>query len=150
VLLRRRRSTLQSAVKSDRYRRTFPIMDTFVTIEIPGTEASDESVEPAFEWFNEIESRCSRFDPQSELIQLSHRIGETVPVSAILFEAVRFALAVAENTGGAFDPTVGHAMESLGFNREYQTGATIQSNIHPEGSVSFRDVVVDEEHRSVT
>src|SRR5262249_4286090 len=102
------------------------------------------------EWFREIESRCSRFDPQSELIQLSHRIGESVPVSAILFEAVRFALAVAENSGGAFDPTVGYIMESRGFNREYQTGATIQSNIRSQGSVSFRDVLVDEEQRSIT
>ena len=42
--------------------------------------------------------------------------GAGVPVAAspVLFEAVQFALAVAHETGGAFDPTVGHTMEAHG------------------------------------
>ncbi|HEX6464654.1 MAG TPA: FAD:protein FMN transferase, partial [Vicinamibacterales bacterium] len=50
---------------------------------------------------------CTRFDPGSELRQLAQRVGEPVPASPIVFEAVRFALAVAEDTAGAFDPTAG-------------------------------------------
>ncbi len=111
-------------MKRDVYRRTVPLMDTFVTIEIPGYDADDEAVEPAFEWFRHIESRCSRFDPQSELRQLTQRIGETVAASPTLFEAVRFSLAVAEETGGAFDPTIGHTMELHGFNTQYQASGT--------------------------
>ena len=60
----------------------------------------------------------TRFDPQSELMQLSTQIGEAVPVSDLLYEAVQFAVAVAEESEGAFDRTVGHSMEARGFNRE--------------------------------
>src|SRR2546430_1095619 len=80
-------------------------MGTLVTIQVVAPEA-DAAIERAFGWFREIETRCTRFDDSSELMQLTTRIGVPVPASAILFEAVRFALSVAEDTDGAFDPTV--------------------------------------------
>src|SRR4051812_36422427 len=103
-------------------------MGTIVTIQIvrPGADAA---IERAFEWFYEIEQRCSRFDAHSELMQLTAHVGNPVPTSAILFEAVRFALSVAEESGGAFDPTVGLTMETHGHNREHRTGATIHTPI---------------------
>jgi thiamine biosynthesis lipoprotein len=137
-------------VKSDVYRRTIVAMDTFVTIEIPGHDADDEVVEPAFEWFRQIESHCSRFDAQSELMQLVCRTGQSVPVSTILFEAVRFSLALAEETGGAYDPTIGHWMETHDFNRQYQTGAQVKTEIYGDGPVSFRDVLINPEQRTIT
>ena len=80
-------------------------MGTLVTIQVVRGDWSD-AIDRAFGWFREIESRCTRFDERSELRRLVARVGEAVPVSAIVFEAVRFALSVAEDTGGAFDPTV--------------------------------------------
>jgi thiamine biosynthesis lipoprotein len=77
-------------------------------------------------------------------------VGVRVPVSTILFEAVQFALAVAEESDGAFDPTVGYAMESLGFNREYRTGQTIRTPVDSNGSVSYRDVRLDAERQTIT
>src|SRR5256885_1037422 len=46
--------------------RTEAIMGTLVTINVvkPGAESA---VERAFGWFHEIEDRCTRFKPQSEL-----------------------------------------------------------------------------------
>ena len=97
--------------------RTEAVMGTLVTIRVltAGAEV-DEAVERAFDWFHEIEDRCTRFDRHSELMQLCGKPGKAVAASSILYEAVGFALAVAEETGGAFDPTVGYRMESLGFN----------------------------------
>ena len=83
-------------------------------------------------------------------MQLTARIGVAVPVSAILFESVRFALRVAEEAGGAFDPTVGHQMESRGFNREDRTGAIIRTAINPADDVSYRDVHLDPVQRTIT
>jgi thiamine biosynthesis lipoprotein len=87
--------------------RTIVAMGTVVTIQVPGP-VNDTDFERAFGWFFEIEERCTRFHLQSELMELTVRPGEAVAVSAILFEAVRFSVAVAEETGGAFDPTGGH------------------------------------------
>jgi FAD:protein FMN transferase len=117
-------------------------MGTVVSIEV---DAPEPAIERAFGWFREVEACCSRFDPASELRQLSS--GEPQAASAILFEAVRFALLVAEETGGAFDPTVGGRMAARGFNRHYVTGETGQA---PDSEdVSFRDVLVDAQHRTI-
>src|SRR5215831_4885348 len=102
---------------------TIVAMGTFVTIDAPS--GFERCVERAFGWFHEIETRCSRFDAGSELSQLSRHAGEETPVSPLVFEAVQFAIAVAEETAGAFDPTVGAAMEARGFDRHYRTGERI-------------------------
>jgi len=142
-------------------------MGTVVTIHVVGRGATqetiryaagstraryprEEAVERAFEWFRRIEECCTRFEAGSELRQLSAQVGVPVPVSAILYEAVQFALAVAEESGGAFDPTVGYAMETRGFNREYRTGQAVGTGIEPGGPVSYRDVRLDPGQRTIT
>jgi thiamine biosynthesis lipoprotein len=118
--------------------RTEAVMGTTVTLCVvhSGNDSEVESaIERGFGWFHEIEARCTRFDPASELMRLDARF---IPVSTILFEAVRFALQVAEETDGAFDPTVGHRMEELGFNREHRTGEIVRSA--ESRDVSWRDV----------
>ncbi|HYL39668.1 MAG TPA: FAD:protein FMN transferase [Bryobacteraceae bacterium] len=129
--------------------RSQVVMDTLVTMHVARSGA-DAAIERAFGWFYEIEERCTRFDRQSELMQLTSRIGAPVPVSAILFESVRFALMVAEETRGAFDPTVGRQLEERGFNREHRTGETIHTAIASEDDVSYRDVHLDLERRTIT
>jgi len=96
--------------------RTEVAMSTLVTIRAvrPGAVA-EESIGRAFGWFHEIESRCTRFDPSSELMRLTAQTGVAVPVSAILFEAVRFALLAAEASGGAFDPTAARGVAGGGW-----------------------------------
>jgi thiamine biosynthesis lipoprotein len=83
-------------------------------------------------------------------MRLAGRVGVPTPVSAILYEAIAFALAVARASGGAFDPTVGHALERRGFNRHYRTGEVIASRIAPGGRVSYHDVYLDPARRTVT
>jgi thiamine biosynthesis lipoprotein len=131
-------------------RRTVPLMGTVVSIEVIGASPADAVIDRALNWFHRVEECCSRFDAQSELMQLVGRSGERVEVSALLFEVVQFAMAMAEETGGAFDPTVGHAMESRGFNREYTSGRAITTEVADDGRVSYRDVVLDGESRTIT
>ena len=125
-------------------------MGTVVTVQAlrSGPDASS-SMNRAFGWFHEIESRCTRFDPSSELRQLTAQVGVAVPAGAILFEAVRFALLAAEASGGAFDPTIGRRMEARGFNRDYRSGERSQATCKVEDGVSFRDVRLDEERRTI-
>jgi thiamine biosynthesis lipoprotein len=133
-------------------RRTTVAMDTFVTIHVPRVTTSidtERAIERALEWFRAVELCCSRFDPESELGQLMRHVGKDVPVSPMLLEALRFALALAEETGGAFDPTVGHRMESLGFDRAYRTGVVVDATRPAVNNASYRDVHVDAERRSV-
>jgi thiamine biosynthesis lipoprotein len=119
-----------------------PVMGTVVSIEVDAPEAA---LARAFDWFREVEAVCSRFDAASELRQLP--VGSPAPASPLLFEAVRFALQVAEETDGAFDPTVGSRMSARGYNRNYLTGATIDAP--GAAGASFRDVVLDAKHQTI-
>jgi FAD:protein FMN transferase len=130
--------------------RTEAVMGTLVTMEVANLEA-EAALDRSFGWFHHMEERCTRFNPHSELMRLTAQVGVAVPASDILYEAVRFAVAVAEESGGAFDPTVGHAMEVRGFNREHRTGEIVRSEILPLGAaVSYRDIQVNEERRTIT
>ena len=132
------------------YVRSATVMGTIATIEVVVADSAGPAVDTAFEWFRQIETCCSRFDAGSELSQLSSKIGTAVPVSAILYEAVQFAIAVADETGGAFDPTVGFRMETAGFNREYRTGLPMHAAFDADDSVSYRDVLLDPVQKTIT
>ena len=141
----------------DVYLRTVMLMGTVVTIQVVGHGTDQrqaierkESVERALGWFHRVEACCTRFDVQSEAMRLTSQVGIPVPVSAILYEAVQFALAVAEESGGAFDPTIGCAMETRGFNREYRTNRIIKTALEPGIPASYRDVRLDPERKTIT
>ena len=123
-------------------------MGTIVTIDVRDDGAED-AIARAFEWFRDVERRCNRFDPSSELRALTAQPGVAVPASDLVYSAVEFALAVAEETGGAFDPTVGGAMEARGFNRDYRSGETITSGIDAGAPVTYRDVELDPARRTI-
>ena len=117
--------------------RTEVLMGTIVTIQIVrDDEGASEAIERAFGWFREIEARCTRFEADSELMLACSRAGVATRVSPIVFEAVRFALAVAEDTSGAFDPVTnrGQAREGRKGTAEYP---------------SFRDVDIDSDLQTI-
>jgi FAD:protein FMN transferase len=128
--------------------RTEAVMGTLVTVHVVPAGA-DTAMDRAFRWFHEIEACCSRFQEDSELMQLARHPGEPVPATAILFEAVRFAVSLAEETGGAFDPTVGAHMEARGYNREHRTGEIVQGPDADHGA-SYRDLELDADRRTIT
>jgi len=136
--------------------RTVALMGTIVTIHVVGHGADDqrtgqteETVERAFGWFRRVEACCTRFDAESEVMRLISNVGVPVRASDILYEAVQFALAVAEESGGAFDPTVGFPMETRGFNQEYRTGQIVHTALEPGGAVSYRDVRVNPDRKTI-
>ena len=142
---------------SDAYITTLAMMGTTVSIQIVGHAGSARArrdrargTERAIEWFRHVESVCTRFEATSELRLLSTQVGVPVPVSDTLFEALRFALAVAEESDGAFDPTVGARMEARGFDREYRSGSVARSGIDALHDVSYRDIELDSDARTVT
>jgi thiamine biosynthesis lipoprotein len=128
------------------------VMDTIVSIDVvgqPSPSVERKAIERAFGWFSAVESACSRFDPTSELMRLCATVGTAVRVSPILFEAVRFAIAVARLSGGAFDPTIGDLMETRGFDRNYRTGLRVASKV-PAPRPTYRDIQVDETELTIT
>jgi len=140
---------------SDVFVHSASLMGTVVTIEVvghggdaPGGVARADAVGRAIAWFQHVEDCCSRFDSHSEVRQLSDQIGVPVRVSATTLEAVQFALALADETGGAFDPTIGNAMVERGFDRNYRTGERV--SVAASAHATYRDVEVDAVNATIT
>lgn len=128
-------------------------MGTIVNFRVISSRSAaemEEGVRQAKGAMQEVEAVCSRFDETSELRQLSQHIGESVQVSDILFEVVRFSLAVAEETDGLFDPTLGRVLRAHGFRHHYLTGHVVPDDEASPGEASYRDVLLDDEERTVT
>src|SRR5207302_859962 len=126
-------------------------MDTDVNVTVVSdqpTAAIEPGVRRALAWFDAVERICTRFDTRSEVMQLVPRAGKPVRVSTLLFEVVAFALQLAEQTDGAFDPTIGASLEQLGFNINYKTGQAIESQLDADAA-TFRDVRLDLHARTI-
>jgi thiamine biosynthesis lipoprotein len=133
--------------------RSAIFMDTLVMASVVSEQSEEvvgERIERAFGWFAHVEQVCSRFDPESELARLARHANEPVPVSPLLFEAIRFAIEVSRITGGLFDPTIGHALTRRGFNRNYRTGQTLNAPEENPEHADYRDVALDPAACTVT
>ena len=106
-----------------------PAQPTLRTMRAIGTTAvvavTDPTAAAKAEWILRdelvaIDRACSRFRTDSELWRLHQAKGASVKVSALLFDAIAVACSVARRTGGAVDPTVGSALESLGYDRDFE------------------------------
>ncbi|MFJ6083116.1 FAD:protein FMN transferase [Streptomyces sp. NPDC092369] len=67
----------------------------------------------------EVDAACSRFRADSELAALDTTDGRPVRVSPLLAQALEVALRAAEMTDGTVDPTVGSAMDAIGYDRDF-------------------------------
>lgn len=79
---------------------------------LPGAKAATVA------YLARVEAAASRFRPDSEVSRLAAGTGRPVPVSPLLAELVRTALAAAAATGGAVDPTLGGPLRDLGYDRD--------------------------------
>ena len=141
--------TVTSAVGT-RHREARVFMDTVVSIEVPaGGDRARAACARAFSWFAQVEHACSRFEEDGEVVRLAQTVGKPVPVSALLFEAARFGMAVARETEGAFDIAVGALMERRGFDRSYRTGRRQRFGAGCLGA-TYRDIALDEPTRTIT
>lgn len=66
-----------------------------------------------------IDRSCSRFRPDSELTRVNTAGGDSTVVSDAFLEALGVALRAARLTDGLVDPTIGTAMRTLGYDRDF-------------------------------
>ena len=119
---------------------------------------------------DEFDHACSRFRDDSELSLVNAAAGAAVRVGPVLLEAVTAALRAARVTGGDVDPTVGRALISLGYDRDFaslpgvgggagvgagagrgaEDGAVASPRARPLASVpGWRAVTVDPERSTI-
>ena len=99
-----------------------------------------------------IDRACSRFREDSELTAVNRAAGGEVAVSALLVEALEVALRAAAITDGDVDPTVGRAMDELGYDRDFSMVAAARPGVRVRIAPvpGWRTVRLDRARRTVT
>lgn len=94
----------------------FPAMGTGTVVAVADGRALEEAVCCVRGVVQAVDATCSRFRAASELSRLNRRAGSgRVRVTPLLARAVDAALEMAVATGGLVDPTVGAAMQRIGY-----------------------------------
>lgn len=99
--------------------------------------------------FAQAERRFSRFREDSELAALNRADG-AFAASAELFDMLSRARRYVELTCGLFDPAVGGALLSLGYDRSFAPGVLDRARSRPlPGAAWSSEIVLEEQTRTV-
>jgi FAD:protein FMN transferase len=114
-------STIDLAADSRNQMHTahFDALGTTATVAVTLRECLPDAVASVERTVAAFDEACSRFRTDSELEALNAAAGERVAVGPLLLEAVAAALRAARLTDGDVDPTVGHALIALGYDRDF-------------------------------
>lgn len=66
-----------------------------------------------------LDLACSRFRSDSEIARLTANAGHWTPISGLLTDVLECALAIADDTDGDVDPTMGTDLSRLGYDRDF-------------------------------
>jgi thiamine biosynthesis lipoprotein len=101
--------------------RSVRAIGTSATIAVTLPGRVDEALGLLSHDLRAIDAACSRFRPDSEIRRVEERSGgRPLAVSPLLFESLEVAGAVAMQTAGIVDPTVGSALIELGYDRDFE------------------------------
>lgn len=122
-------------------------LGTTVTLVVERAEVLAEAEAILRDELETFDRTCSRFRSDAEIQNLATGTGEVVPVSTLLLEAVKVACAVAARTDGAVDPTVGHAVEWLGYDCDFEAVPAVGPALHgtPEPAPGWWRVEFDDD-----
>lgn len=103
-----------SATEPSKTEASLFAMNTYMTFTAYG-EHGEAALEEAMARIQELEALWSVTNEESEIYQANHSGGQAVPVSEETGNLISFALAMAERTQGALDPTIYPVLTAWGF-----------------------------------
>lgn len=125
--------------------RSLRAIGTTAVVAVTDPAQAERALAVVGDELDALDLACSRFRPDSEIHRLYREPGTAVPVSELLFDVLRTALEVAADTEGAVDPTVGSAMEALGYDRDFAALSEVgpELDAHPAPAPGWRLVELD-------
>ncbi len=110
---------LSAAAAVEVQTETWPALGTTAVLRYMG--ARDPALRAAVEReIDAIDTAASRFRADSELARVNAAGGATVRVSRLLHDAVQLGIRAAQVTDGAVDPTLGEALSTAGYDRDWR------------------------------
>ncbi|MDR0197056.1 MAG: FAD:protein FMN transferase [Oscillospiraceae bacterium] len=145
--------SLADGQNADKDSRTWFVFGTLATVTVVGDDRKtvQDALDADFERLCEIEKIFSYTDPESELSRLNAAApsGEPITVSEELFSLIQEGLRYSEETGGAFDITLGALIDLWGVdgdNPRVPSRGEIESLLP---YIGYENVILDAENRTV-
>ena len=114
---------------------SFPALGTTATMVLTDESSRDRALGLLHAELHAIDLAASRFRPDSELSRLNASGGRPMAATPLFLQAVEAALRAARLTAGLVDPTVGRALEAIGYDRDFAaiaaTGPAIRIDLRP-------------------
>jgi thiamine biosynthesis lipoprotein len=115
---------------------TFAAMGTGIDAWCPDSE----SAAGLRDWFEEVETVCSRFRPDSELSRVNRSAADEVVVSSLLADVMSAAYRMRSLTDGLVDVGVGTGVSKWGYDKTFDEGLGLDAGPPP---VPFPDWSLD-------
>lgn len=126
-------------------------LGTRVTVFVEEPEALQDVCALVARQLAELDLACSRFRDDSELVRLNRSGGSWVPVSPLLFDALKVALKAARMTEGDVDPTIGRALRLAGYDRDFaELPEDRPRRLKFVATPGWQSILVDERRRAVS
>ncbi|HEY7270116.1 MAG TPA: FAD:protein FMN transferase, partial [Dehalococcoidia bacterium] len=131
-------------------RREFRGMGTDIALICLDNPQTRHRLDLAERWLAAYENRLSRFIPYSELSRLNASAGRPFVASPLLFGFVRYCLALAERSGGVFDPTLLHEIEAAGYDRTFDSIPELAPRAEVTPRPLLSEIEMDAPSRTIT
>jgi thiamine biosynthesis lipoprotein len=97
---------------------TWRALGTYVHLSTSRETSLERALQIAIRLLDDVDRTCSRFRRDSDLVRANARAGSWTDVDPLLVQAVGAAIDAAAETDGLVDPTLGHAMAAIGYDRD--------------------------------
>jgi len=97
---------------------TWRALGTYVHLSTAEVTALEPARRIAVRLLAEVDRTCSRFRSDSDLVRANASAGSWTNVDPLLVKAISAAIEAAAQTDGLVDPTLGHSLEAVGYDRD--------------------------------
>ena len=111
-------TTLEAATIVRNGTATWRALGTYVHLSTADAAALEPARQIATRLLEDVDRTCSRFRQDSDLVRANAHAGCWTDVDPLLVKAVGAAMEAAAQTDGLVDPTLGHAMTAVGYDRD--------------------------------
>jgi thiamine biosynthesis lipoprotein len=110
---------------------TWRALGTYVHLSTAHETALEPARQMAMQLLADVDRTCSRFRMDSDLVRANAGAGSWTKVDPMLVQAISAAVDAAASTDGLVDPTLGHSLEALGYDRDM--ALIPAASVHPAG-----------------
>jgi thiamine biosynthesis lipoprotein len=97
---------------------TWRALGTYVHLSTSDRAVLEPARQIAMKLLEDVDRTCSRFRKDSDLVRANASAGSWTNVDPLLLKAIGAAMEAAAQTDGLVDPTLGHALVAVGYDRD--------------------------------